>query len=89
MLALSWMCAYLFQPCRALIEHISKNCFGIYLYQMIAIQILARFFASLPNPSRLFPLFLILAIPSAIIFSLAVIKILNLLSTRIFHRAVH
>ena len=89
MLALSWICAPLFRPFRAAVEHISRNCFGIYLYQMIAIQILARFFAFLPNPSRLFPLFLILAIPAAIIFPLAVIKTLNLLATRLFHRAVH
>ncbi|MBR3651770.1 MAG: hypothetical protein IKN52_16075, partial [Victivallales bacterium] len=89
MLALSWICAPLLRPCRAVVEHISKNCFGIYLYQMIAIQILARFFAFLPNPSSLFPLFLILAIPAAIVFPLAVIKTLNLLATRLFHRAVH
>ena len=89
MLSLSWICTPLLRPFREAVEHISRNCFSIYLYQMIAIQILARFFAKLPNPSRLFPLFLILAIPSAIIFSLAFIKILNLLSTRIFHRAVH
>ena len=89
MLALSWICAPLLLPCRAVVEHISKNCFGIYLYQMIAIQILARFFAFLPNPSSLFPLFLILAIPAAIVFPLAVIKTLNLLATRLFHRAVH
>ena len=89
MLSLSWICAPLLRPFHETVEHISKHCFGIYLYQMIAIQILARFFASLPNPSELFPLFLILAIPSAIIFPLAVIKVLNLLPTRIFHRAVH
>ena len=89
MLSLSWICVPLFRPFRETVEHISRNCFSIYLYQRIAIQILARFFASLPNPSELFPLFLLLAIPSAIIFPLAVIKVLNLLSTRIFHRAVH
>ena len=89
MLALSWICTPFLRPCHTFVEHISRNCFGIYLYQMIAIQILAKFFASLPNPSELFPLFLILAIPSAIIFPLAVIKLLNLFSTRTFHRAVH
>ena len=88
-LALTWICAPLLRPCRDIVEHISRNCFGIYLYQMIAIQILARIFAFLPNPSKLFPLFLILAIPVAITFPLAVIKVLNLFSTRIFHRAVH
>ena len=89
MLSLSWICAPLLRTFRKTVELISKNCFGIYLYQMIAIQILARLFTFLPNPSRLFPLFLILAIPIAIGFSLAVIKVLNLLSTSIFHRAVH
>ncbi len=89
MLSLSWICAPLLRPFRKTVEHISRNCFGIYLYQMIAIQILARFFASLPNPSKHFPLFLILAVPSAIIFPLMVIKILNLFSTRIFNRAIH
>ncbi len=89
MLSLSWICAPLLRPFRASVELISKNCFGIYLYQMIAIQILARLFAFLSNPSRLFPLFLILAIPVAIGFSLAVIKVLNLLSTSTFQRAVH
>ena len=89
MLALSWICAPFLRPCRTSVEHISRNCFGIYLYQMIAIQILARFFAFLPNPSSLFPLFLILAIPAAIGFPLIVIKALNLLETRFFHRVVH
>jgi hypothetical protein len=89
MLSLSWICAPLLRTFRPFVEHISRNCFGIYLYQMIAIQILARLFALLPNPSKLFPLFLILAIPAAIVFPLAVIKVLNLLSTRIFRRAIH
>ena len=89
MLSLSWICTPLLRPFRKTVEHISRNCFSIYLYQMIAIQILAKSFASLPNPSELFLLFLILAIPFSIIFSLVVIKVLNLLSTRIFHHAVH
>lgn len=89
MLALSWICAPLLRPHHTIIEHISRNCFGIYLYQMIAIQILAKLFTHLPTPSRLFPLFLILTIPTAIVFSLAVIRILPLLSTRLFNRAAH
>ncbi len=89
MLALSWISAPLLCSFHATIELISRNCFGIYLYQMIAIQILSKIFARLPFPSRLFPLFLILAIPAAICFSLAVIKTLNLLATRLFPRAVH
>ena len=88
-LALSYTCVPLLLSYRHIVEHISKNCFGIYLYQMIAIQILARLFAFLPNPTKLFPLFLILSIPTAILFSLTVIKVLNLLSKRLFHRAVH
>ena len=87
--ALSWACAPLLLPCRSIVEHISRNCFGIYLYQMIAIQILARLFSFLPNPSKLFPLFLLLSIPTAIVFSLVIIKVLNLLATRLFHRAIH
>ena len=89
MLALAWICAPLLCPFRGVVEHISRNCFGIYLYQMIAIQILAKLFTLLPNPSSLFPLFLILAIPTAIVFPLMVIKTLNLLETRILHRVVH
>jgi fucose 4-O-acetylase-like acetyltransferase len=89
MLSLSWICAPLLKPIRPIVELISRNSFGIYLYQMIVIQILARFFAFLPNPSILFPLFLILAVPAAIIFTLAVNKALRLLSTRFHHRAVH
>lgn len=88
-LSLSWSFAPLLRPFRPIVEHISRNCFGIYLYQMIAIQILTRIFASLPNPTRFYPLFLILAIPASIGFPLAIIKILNMLSTRIFHRAIH
>ena len=89
MLSLSWICAPLLRPFKVAIEHISRNCFGIYLYQMIAIQILAKLFSRLPAPSRLFPLFLLLAIPAAIGFPLVVIKALHLLSTRLFNRAVH
>ncbi len=89
MISLTWTCTPLLRPFRKTVELISKNCFGIYLYQMIAIQILARLFTFLPNPSRLFPLFLILSIPVAIVFSLAVIKVLNLISTNTFQRAVH
>ena len=89
MLALSWICAPLLRPFKNAVEHISRNCFGIYLYQMIAIQILAKFFSRLPAPSRLFPLFLLLAIPAAIGFPLIVIKGLHLLSTRLYNRAVH
>ena len=89
MLALSWICAPFLRPFRAAVEHISRNCFGIYLYQMIAIQILAKVFTKLPSPSSLFPLFLLLTIPAAIVFPLAVIKTLNVLGPRLFHRAVH
>ena len=89
MLSLSWICAPLLRSFRSTVELISRNCFGIYLYQMIAIQIFAHLFAFLPKPSRLFPLFLLLVTPTAIAFSLAVIKALNLISTRIFYRAVH
>ena len=89
MLALSWICAPLFRPFRPIIEHISKNCFGIYLYQMIAIQILAKLFMQLPAPSHLFPLFLLLSIPAAICFSLTIINVIKLLETRLLHRAVH
>ena len=89
MLALSWICAPWLRPFKNAVEHISRNCFGIYLYQMIAIQILAKLFTRISEPSRIFPLFLILAIPAAIGFSLAVIHALNLLSTRLFNRAVH
>lgn len=89
MLALSWIGARILQPCRPFIEMISKNCFGIYLFQMIAIQILAKAFVLLPNPKALFPLFLLLAIPIAICFSLAVIKSLNFLTSRVFQHAVH
>ena len=89
MLALAWICAPLLRPFRGAVEHISRNCFGIYLYQMIAIQILAKLFAKLPSPSSLFPLFLLLAIPAAVGFPMMVIKILSLLETRLFHRVVH
>jgi len=89
MLALTWICTPLLRPCRTIVEHISRNCFGIYLYQMIAIQILARLFARLPSPLALFPLFLLLALPAAIGFSLVVIRTLNFISTRLFLRAVH
>ena len=89
MLALSWIFAPLLRPYRAIVEHISRNCFSIYLYQMIAIQLLAKFFAFLPDPSKLFPLFLILVIPTAIIFPLTINKALNQLSTHFFHRAIH
>lgn len=89
MLALSWIGASLLQPYHAFIEMISKNCFGIYLFQMIAIQILAKAFAYFPTPSTLFPLFLIIVIPFSIGFSFVVIRAINFLTTRFLQHAVH